>query len=133
MPITISSTPQTLEIPVAGPGDANRLYIFTGEAVVNMKGSGANWRQETLRIEINRTFTATAYKKGIGVASLSGISNKNEAINAGWKIESVEVVRDGDSNKPVLVASIAVRDVDGYLESVSYEVFVLAKIKTAQL
>lgn len=130
MSITKSSNPQILEIPVSGPGEANRLFIFTGSVDVNLQGTGSEWRRETLKIEINHPFAAALYQKGIGIASLGGISNKNEAVNAGWAIESVSVARDSVTNKPVLTAQIAVRDNDGLLETVAYEVFVLAKIKT---
>jgi hypothetical protein len=128
MPITLSSTPQTVEVPVAGPGGSNRLFVFSGIAEVNLKGTGGEWRRETLKVEINRSFSATQYQKGIAIASLAAISNKNEAVNAGWAIESVGVTRDSASGKPVLTARIAVRDNDGVLESIAYEVFVLAKL-----
>lgn len=128
MPITISSTPQTLEIPVAGPGDANRLYIFTGIAEVNWQGSGGEWRREALNVEINHSFSAAQYRKGIGIASLAAISNKNEAVNAGWAIENINVTRSTSSGKPVLTARIGTRDKDGLLENIGYEIFVLAKI-----
>lgn len=130
MAITKSSIPQTLEIPVTGPDEANRLFIFTGIVQVNLQGTGSEWRRETLKIEIDRPFAAPMYQKGIGTASLAAISNKNEAVNAGWAIESVSVARDAESNKPVLTAQIAVRDKDGLIETIAYEVFVLAKVKT---
>lgn len=119
--------PQEMEVGVNGPGDTNRLFIYTGIAVFDFKGTGGGWLRDTLTFQIGRTFTSTQFKKAMATASLASISNKNHAVNAGWAVDKVEAKR-AMNGKIELTMNLAIRDVDGYLHRVAYEVNVLTKI-----
>jgi hypothetical protein len=118
---------QEMEVVVNGPGDANRLFIYTGIAVFTFKGTGSNWRKDTLTFQVGRTFTTTQFKKAVATAALASISNADHAVNAGWAVDKV-TARRASSGKVELVMDLAIRDVDGYIHRVGYEVNVLAKL-----
>lgn len=119
--------PQEMEVGVNGPGDANRLFIYTGIAVFNFKGTGKEWLRDTLTFQLGRTFTSAQFRNVVVTASLASISNKSHAVNAGWAVDKVEAKR-ASNGKIELTMNLAIRDVDGYLHRVAYEVNVLAKI-----
>ena len=129
MAISVISTPQALEISVNGPGSANRLFILSGAVSISrLKGTGKEWVRNTLNIQINRPFLPGQYIKGIGTASLSAIYNQEAAVNAGWAIENVAIRYSSTTRKATLTAQVAVRDSDGFLSGIAYEVFVLATV-----
>jgi hypothetical protein len=119
--------PQDMEVVVSGPGDANRLFICTGIVVFNFKGSGGSWRHDTLTFQIGRTFTSSQFRKVVAAASLASISNNDHAVNAGWAVDRVEAKR-ASNGKTEVKMNLAIRDVDGYVHRVAYEVNVLAKL-----
>jgi hypothetical protein len=118
---------QEMEVVVNGPGDANRLFIYTGIAVFNFKGTGSGWRKDTLTFQVGRTFTTTQFKKAVATAALASISNVEHAVNAGWAVDKV-AARRASTGKVELAMDLAIRDVDGYIHRVGYEVNVLAKL-----
>ena len=120
--------PQEMEIVVSGPAGANRLFVYTGIAVFSFKGIGGSWLRDTTAFEVGRSFTSTQFKKAVAIASLASISNVSHAVNAGWAVDRVEAKRSTGSGKTKLTAKLAVRDSDGYLNRIAYEVSVLAKL-----
>ncbi len=119
--------PQEMEVIVSGPGDANRLFIYTGIAVFSFRGTGSRWLRDTLSFQIGRTFTAAQFKKAAATASLASIANNGHAVNAGWAVDRIEA-RRASSGRIEVTMNLAVRDSDGFLNRVAYEVNVLAKI-----
>jgi len=119
--------PQEMEVGVNGPKDANRLFIYTGMAVFDFKGTGGSWLRDSLTFQIGRAFTLTQYKQAVATASLASISNKDNAVNAGWAVDRVEAKR-ASNGKIELTMNLAIRDSDGYIHRIAYEVSVLAKI-----
>lgn len=119
--------PQKMEVGVNGPGDANKLFIYTGTAVFTFKGTGKEWLRDTLTFQIGDPFTTTQFKKAVATASLASISNTSHAVNAGWAVDKVEAKR-ASNGKIELTLKLAIRDIDGFLHRVAYEVNVLAKI-----
>ncbi|MBU7028979.1 MAG: hypothetical protein HXS48_18740 [Theionarchaea archaeon] len=118
---------QDLEVVVRGPGDTNRLFIYTGTAVFNFRGTGGSWKRDSISFEVGRSFTSSQFRKAIATASLASISNDGTAANAGWAVDRVDVKRSS-SGKMRITAKLAVRDSDGYLQRMAYEVNVLAHL-----
>jgi hypothetical protein len=129
MAVTLEAvaSPQELIVDVNGPDDANRLFIYTGIAVFTFKGTGGQWRRDRLSFKVGRSFTAGQFKKAIASGSLNSISNAHHAVDAGWAVDQVSAARAPDG-KTMLTLELAIRDVDGYLQRVGYEVLVLAKM-----
>lgn len=121
--------PQMLEIVVSGPTGANRLFVYTGTAMFSFKGTGGSWRRDSISFEIGGpSFTSSQFRKAVATASLSSIANRGHAVNAGWAVNRVEATRSAGSGKTKLSIELAVRDSDGYLYRIAYEVNVLAKL-----
>jgi len=120
--------PQEMEVVVGGPNDANRLFIYTGTAIFSLKGTGEDWLHDSISFEVGRAFTSTQFVKAVAAASLASISNLGHAVNAGWAVDRVETDRSSSSGKTKLTISLAVRDSDGYLHRLGYEVDVLARL-----
>ncbi len=120
--------PQELEAFVSGPSGANRLFVYTGIAVFSFKGTGSNWLRDLLSFEVGRSFSASQFRKAIATASLASIANNDHAVYAGWAVDRVAVSRSPGSGKPKLDMNLAVRDSDGYLFRLAYEVHVLAQM-----
>jgi hypothetical protein len=69
----------------------------------------------------------TYFHGGTVVASLASIYNKNSANNAGWAVDGAHVFV-GDEGEGIHVeAKIAVRDSDGYLYRLAYQVTALGQ------
>ena len=120
--------PQEMEVIVGGPSGANRLFIYTGTAVFSFKGTGGDWLRDSISFDVGRAFASTEFVKAVAVASLASISNQQHAVNAGWAVDRVEANRAAGSGKTTLTISLAVRDSDGYVQRLGYEVNVLAKL-----
>ena len=127
VPLGFIENPQEMEVVVSGPGDINRLFIYTGTAVFDFKGAGGDWLRDTLTFEIGRSFTVAQFRSATATASLASISNVQHAVNAGWAVDRVEASRAA-SGKIQLRMNLAVRDVDGYVHRVAFEASVLAKL-----
>ena len=119
---------QELEVVVSGPDRANRLFIYTGTAVFEFKGTGGDWRRDSISFPIGRTFQPGQFIRAIATASLASIFNQNVANNAGWAVESVDADWDDESGQVQLSAQLAVRDSDGFLNRIAYQASVLAAI-----
>ena len=119
--------PQELDVAIYDPGDANRMFIYTGTAVFNFRGTGGSWKHGSISFEVGRYFEPGRFRKAIVTASLASISNDDTAVNAGWAVDRVDVKRSS-SGKMKITAKLAVRDVDGYLQRMAYKVTVLARI-----
>jgi hypothetical protein len=120
--------PQEIEVAVSGPNGANRLYIYTGTAVFSFRGTGSSWKRESISFKVGRVFKQGEFHKGIATASLASIDNYSHAVNAGWAVDSADADWDDESGKTVFTADLAVRDSDGFMTRIGYQVTVLAKV-----
>lgn len=120
--------PEEMEIVVNGPNGANRLFIYTGTAEFNFRGTGDKWAHDSLSFEVGRHFEPTQIQKAIAVASLASISNWGNAVNAGWAVDVVDACWNCESGRIRVTAQLAIRDSDGFLQRIAYEVKVLAKL-----
>ena len=70
----------------------------------------------------------TYFYGGTVVVSLASIFNKNVANNAGWAVDGAELFALGNEVEGLRVeAKIAVRDSDGFLYRLSYQVTALGQ------
>ncbi|HUX07335.1 MAG TPA: hypothetical protein VMX35_08485 [Acidobacteriota bacterium] len=121
---------QELEVAVSGPEGADRLFIYTGIAVLNFKGESVHhWKRDTITFLVGRNFGAGQFRRATASAALASIYNDNVSNDAGWAVDSVDADWDDESKKVQVKADLAVRDTDGYIYRISYEVFVLARTR----
>lgn len=74
------------------------------------------------------------YHDGTVVASLAAIFNRNAANNAGWAVDGTDLYPLGNQDIGLRVeAKLAIRDSDGYLHRISYQVTALGQSATGRL
>jgi hypothetical protein len=121
--------PQEMEVHVNGPNGANRLFIYSGTAVFSFRGDSEDrWERNTLTFHVGRRFNPGEVIRAIAVGGLASIFNKNVANNAGWACDGIDADWDDESGHVSVRANLAVRDTDGYLLRIGYQVTVLAKL-----
>lgn len=131
--------------------EANFLCIYTGTAMLGKLWfrdekhvqSADYWSRGIVQFHVptpDRTWTAiprpgdpvdprlTYFHGGTVVLSLANIFNKNVANNAGWAVDGADVYPLANEDVGLaIVAALAVRDSDGFLYRLSYQVTVLGK------
>jgi hypothetical protein len=122
--------PQEMLVRVLGPGDADTLLILTGTAVFTFKGVGSNVLRDTLSFEVGPTFDPGQVRGVVATASLASIFNDGPAIDAGWAVDSVEAFPTGtySPGRVRVTAALAVRDIDGFIFRIAYQVNILAHL-----
>lgn len=104
--------------------DGRDLVFLTGYAVFNLKGTGANWRREDLYMAIGPQWQDL--DDVAAVVTPASFSNSNHAMNAGWAVDNC---RRTTWNKRILLQSqLAVRDSDGYIHRVAYQITAIGKL-----
>ena len=103
----------------------NRDLVFlSGVAVFNFRGSGGSWKRNTLYV-----VAGPAWRRLIDVtpyAALNSISNRNVANNAGWAVDGFTWTTFG--GRILLRIPVAIRDSDGYLHRVGYQITAVGTI-----
>ena len=124
---------QELEAVVSGPDDANRLFVYTGMAEVEIVGAEPHprWSQEIITFTVGREFSGGNDKvmKSVVTASLSAIRNEGVASFAGWRIYAAATDYDDQEKKVRVNILIGARDTEGVLEQVAWQVNVLAHVE----
>ena len=69
----------------------------------------------------------TYFHGGTVVASLASIYNRNISNNAGWAVDGAHVFTDEKAEGIAVEAKIAIRDSDGYLYRLAYQVTALGQ------
>jgi len=130
MPIVLlgRESQQDMEVAVSGPGTANRLFIYSGIAIFNFKGTGGTWNWDYIEFELGRVFALGQVKDIVAMAHLNSIKNESTAVNAGWAVDKVRAWWDSVEQRIKLRADLAVRDIDGYIQRMGWTVHVLARI-----
>jgi hypothetical protein len=106
--------------------DGRDLAFLTGTAGFEFKGTGSNWRHEFGFIQTpgpdwNGVISAAP------TASLASVANENTAVNEGYAADNVNWFVF--NNRIWLQVALAVRDVDGRIHRVSYQVTVLGFLR----
>ena len=124
---------QEMEVHVNGPDGANRLYIYSGMAEVEIRGSlpHPRWTLEVICFELGRTYNLPD-ESIINInasAALAGGRMDGVASFAGWKIFGAAGELDNDSSRVRMNIAAGARDTQAFLEQISFQVNVLARIK----
>ena len=138
MPITPNFVnPQDMEVVVAGPGDANRLYLYSGMAQFYLSGYGATpgWPvKDTLTLLVGPTFTAGQVKKAIAVGAVAGGLQSSAAAgtvggSVAVSVDSIDADWDDDSGQVRVTANVAVWGETETLQGLGFQVTVLAAVE----
>jgi hypothetical protein len=134
--------PQTVEVPLApsAANAANIMCIYTGTAVGTIQGqTPADWLRTHLYVEIptgGRVWTPspipsgfTRFLAGAATAAPASLFNQGPANNAGWAVDAawVQVDPRGVAGVMFLGTHVAVRDSDGFLFRISYQVTAIGR------
>ncbi len=99
------------------------LGIFTGTAILRFNGTGPDFIRDSLQFSVGQVLVGGAQVQGISaIGSLASIANEGEAINSGWAVDAVVAALDPGTRRFVVTAQLAVRDSDGSVQRISYEV-----------
>lgn len=124
---------QEMEVHVNGPDGANRLFIYSGMAEVELCGGlpHPRWSLEVICFDIGRTYDHGNGEEVVNIlatASLAGNRTDGVASFAGWQIFGAAGELDEDSNRIRMNIAAGARDTQAFLEQISFQVNVLAKI-----
>jgi hypothetical protein len=124
---------QEMEIHVSGPGDANRLFMYSGMAEVELCGGlpHPRWSLEIICFDIGRKYDCDQGEDVIKVltsASLAGNRTDGVASFAGWQIFGAAGEFDEDDCRIRMNIAAGARDTQAFLEQICFQVNVLAKV-----
>lgn len=124
---------QEMEVYVSGPDGANRLFIHSGMAEVELSGGlpHPRWSLEVICFDIGRTYDIAneSIVKITATAALAGNRTDGVASFAGWQIFGAAAELDEESNRVRMNIAAGARDTQAFLEQVSFQVHVLARVK----
>jgi hypothetical protein len=124
---------QEMEVYVSGPNGANRLFIHSGMAEVEIRGGlpHPRWTLEVICFDLGRTYDLDeeAVVKINASAALAGGRMDGVASFAGWQIFGAAGELDGDSRRVRMNIAAGARDTQAFLEQISFQVNVLARVK----
>lgn len=113
-------------------GDGLDMVISSGYATLGMKGaSDGTWNRQDLILRVGPQWAAP--HATVPVVSLASVMNLGTAHNAGWAVDTVAVtyydVQPGPPGVQVeLRCGLAVRDPDGILYRVTYQVTTIGRL-----
>jgi len=124
---------QEMEVHVNGPDGANRMFIYSGMAEVELCGGlpHPRWSLEVVCFDIGRTYD-TENEEIINIittSSLAGCRTDGVASFAGWQIFGAAGELDDDSGRVRMNIAAGARDTQAFLEQISFYITVLARIK----
>jgi hypothetical protein len=124
---------QEMEVYVSGPDGANRLFIYSGMAEVELSGGlpHPRWSLEVICFDIGRTYDIAdeSIVKIIASAALAGNRTDGVASFAGWQIFGAAAELDDESNRVRMNIAAGARDTQAFLEQISFQLHVLARVK----
>lgn len=124
---------QEMEVHVNGPDGANRLFIYSGMAEVELRGGlpHPRWSLEIICFDIGRVYdreNGEAVIKIVTTASFAGGRTDGVASFAGWQIFGAAGELDEDDGRIRVNIAAGARDTQAFLEQISFHVNVLAKV-----
>jgi len=124
---------QEMEVHVNGPDGANRLFIYSGMAEVDLCGGlpHPRWSLEVVCFELGRTYDCDNGEDVINIvatSSMAGGRTDGVASFAGWQIFGAAGALDEDSGRIRMNIAAGARDTQAFLEQISFQVNVLAKV-----
>jgi hypothetical protein len=124
---------QEMEVHVNGPDGANRLFIYSGMAEVELCGGlpHPRWSLEVVCFELGRTYDIENGESAINIlatSSMAGGRTDGVASFAGWQVFGAAGELDEDSGRVRMNIAAGARDTQAFLEQISFQVNVLAKV-----
>jgi len=124
---------QEMEIHVGGPDGANRLFMYSGMAEVELCGGlpHPRWSLEVVCFDIGRTYDKSKGEEVIKIltsASLAGSRTDGVASFAGWEIFGAAGELDHEDHRVRMNIAAGARDTQAFLEQICFTVNVLAKV-----
>jgi hypothetical protein len=124
---------QEMEVYVNGPDGANRLFIHSGMAEVEIRGGlpHPRWTLEVICFDIGRIYNLpdeTVIKINAS-AALAGGRMDGVASFAGWQIFGAAGEMDNESRRVRMNIAAGARDTQAFLEQISFQVNVLGRVK----
>jgi hypothetical protein len=125
---------QEMEVMVNGPDGANRLFIYSGMAEVELCGGlpHPRWSLEIVCFDVGRKYDCAAGEgviKVVATASLAGGRTDGVASFAGWQIFGAAGEYDQSDCRVRVNIAAGARDTQAFLEQISFHLHVLAKVK----
>ena len=125
---------QEMEVNVDGPDGANRLFIYSGMAEVELCGGlpHPRWSLEIVCFDVGRKYDCAAGEevvKVVATASLAGGRTDGVASFAGWQIFGAAGEYDNSDCRVRVNIAAGARDTQAFLEQISFHVNVLARVK----
>jgi hypothetical protein len=126
---------QEMEVHVNGPDGANRLYIYSGMAEVELCGGMPHprWSLEVVCFNIGRQYECDKGDSVITIvasAAVAGARTDGVASFAGWEIFGAAGEFDDSDCRVRMNVAAGARDTQAFLEQISFQVNVLAKVNS---
>ena len=124
---------QDMEVHVNGPDGANRLFMYSGMAEVELCGGlpHPRWSLEVICFNIGRKYDCDHGESVINIvasAALAGARTDGVASFGGWEIFGAAGEFDESDCRVRMNIAAGARDTQAYLEQISFQVNVLAKV-----
>lgn len=124
---------QEMELHVDGPDGANRLFVYSGMAEVELRGGlpHPRWSLEIICFDIGRVYdceNGESVINSVTTASLAGGRIDGVASFAGWQIFGAACELDQEDCRLRINIAAGARDTQAFIEQIAFHVNVLAKI-----
>ena len=124
---------QEMEVHVNGPDGANRLFIHSGMAEVELTGGlpHPRWSLEVVCFDLGRKYDCDNGEKVVSIvatAAMAGSRTDGVASFAGWQVFGCAGELDNDSCRVRMNIAAGARDTQAFLEQISFHINILAKI-----
>jgi len=124
---------QEMEVHVNGPDGANRLFMYSGMAEVELCGGlpHPRWSLEVVCFDIGRRYDVEneAVVNILANAALAGSRTDGVASFAGWQIFGAAGELDHEDCRVRMNIAAGARDTQAFLEQIAFHVNVLARIR----
>jgi hypothetical protein len=124
---------QEMEVHVNGPDGANRLFMYSGMAEVELCGGMPHprWSLEVVCFDIGRRYDVEneAVINILANAALAGSRTDGVASFAGWQIFGAAGELDHEDCRVRMNIAAGARDTQAFLEQIAFHVNVLARVK----
>lgn len=122
---------QEMEVHVNGPNGANRLFMHSGIAEVELCGGlpHPRWSLEVVCFDIGRRYSDGEEVINIlASASLGGTRTDGVASFAGWEIFGAAGEYDESDNRVRMNIAAGARDTQAFLEHIVFTLNILARV-----
>ena len=124
---------QEMEVHVTGPDGANRMFIYSGMAEVELTGGlpHPRWSLEVVCFDVGRSYDVENEEviNIVATSSLAGSRTDGVASFAGWQIFGAAGELDEESGRVRMNIAAGARDTQAFLEQISFHITVLARVK----